>query len=916
MATFIAGKPTCRLTKNVSRVMKPPSLLSLLFLTAILASTQAADPLGTAPEREIGLMPGLNAVAITRFPPNLRDGAFSPELTLNSVFGPNNEAGLTPGDPQTADVIWIAQQGRWQRFYFSESTPVTKPGWRRIESIQRPEIDAGDFSWLYTDGVLIENRQKEPLPIVLNGLIKTESTILQVSKGWQYFNRVYDEVFTLADLGLESFFVRSEVSPQLGGPLGNPNGGIIEGDQFLNPATDQSFILTQRDQWIELHTGKAVEPNEIPVPGTFGILHQGDGGRIVLQPRRVLFQARPFLGLEESAIRRLDSQGFVPVRCVCAFLMHRNRPIALHVEGSDQRGLIVRVGKHPNNVVVDSVGVVEGQAINGPIEFQSANIRIAQNVRSFFSNEPIPQLREYRAILTDPQLREGESRFFSQLNARGELILQLDETPWTPGTQIEIDFLAGTPNFRKIALHFPLMQVTETLDAQGKLFLLAELLSNTLIERNLVPADNLRVAVDPAGNSLSFNFGQPLAFGKLDLCAIVPPPPPQITTTSTTAIPNGLIQINGRDFGKRMDDLCMVLVSTQDPTRTIPLRPVSLSTDGREILARVVGRINDGAPLRLMIARGIGFTQPVDLGVTDVIQRQGIWAWRGLGVTPASSPDTLTPALGQGEEQAFNGSVENGSLVVKINQAWPANARVRISFTANTETVQLDAYAPDLCFTVSGSTEDCADRIKRAIQRAFVQGGMASNNQVQVEVDVNGDEATITASVFTNQGANDPITSGHFDIYVSEESEECEPAPPEDSDGDYVQDEWETNNFGMEPHKVSAIADPDNDGLRNYMEFALHTDPNVPNGDFNPLQISLDDDDHPIIVYQRHVAAANFYNFDIETSPDGDQWERLVDIEVLQINDISDTALIVESRSNVSAIDLDAAYYRLRITPR
>ena len=126
----------------------------------------------------------------------------------------------------------------------------------------------------------------------------------------------------------------------------------------------------------------------------------------------------------------------------------------------------------------------------------------------------------------------------------------------------------------------------------------------------------------------------------------------------------------------------------------------------------------------------------------------------------------------------------------------------------------------------------------------------------------------------------------------------------------------EGTRFGFVREFQMRVEDPDNDGLRNYIEFALHTDPNVPNGDFNPLQISLDEDDHPIIVYQRHVAAANFYNFDIETSPDGDQWERLVDIEVLQINDISDTALMIESRSNVSVINLDAAYYRLRITPR
>ena len=138
----------------------------------------------------------------------------------------------------------------------------------------------------------------------------------------------------------------------------------------------------------------------------------------------------------------------------------------------------------------------------------------------------------------------------------------------------------------------------------------------------------------------------------------------------------------------------------------------------------------------------------------------------------------------------FTAALKDGGLELKLDQPWPENAEVSISFTANTESVQLDSYAPELCFTVSGSAEECAERLKRVLEAAFVQGGMANANQVQVELDVTPDGVTLSANVFTDDGVNDPITSGHMNISVTEGENPCAPPDPDDTDGDLVEDNW------------------------------------------------------------------------------------------------------------------------------
>ncbi len=84
--------------------------------------------------------------------------------------------------------------------------------------------------------------------------------------------------------------------------------------------------------------------------------------------------------------------------------------------------------------------------------------------------------------------------------------------------------------------------------------------------------------------------------------------------------------------------------------------------------------------------------------------------------------------------------------------------------------------------------------------------------------------ATTYWPVLPLHGKLEPINNGYLDIFVSESEVDCEPVE-EDVDGDLVQDGWEVGNYGVLPSAVSARHDPEGDGVRNNIEFALATDP-------------------------------------------------------------------------------------------
>ncbi len=913
-----------------ARVVMVPGTFGIHALKAFAfqigdEETSASPPVGP---QEVVLGPGRNAIPITRFP-NIR-GVPNEILTLPEVFSQATKL-FTEGV-----MVWVHVENQWRRFAYAGDSP-------RPQTSEWFDADTGrgadDFRWAYTSGVLIELGKAAPGgAFVIEGVPRTEPARFDVRAGVNVFNRVFDDALTLAEMPLKAVFHRlpkEEITRRVEAPRPDQPTAFVDlkTDAFGNPVTGARYVLSEEGDWYALDTRTIVRPETIRVPGAFEIIAVEDFAFELLpetkedeqpqepeEPAPVVFaklQPPPFLALAEDGVRGLLGSDIGPPECTCAFLVHDDdRPISLHVQETTTGRAVVRVGKHPPNVTTDGVVIVSGQGIIAP--FASAGPLVAElSVRSFRSDESIPEALAYRARLPDPELREQESRFFSTINAARQLVVNLGTATWQADTLLELDLIVATEDNRKRALHFPQVRLQEDLDPQAFANALARMLRVALLERGLASPNGLQVITAPRPDravDLVIDFGSPVRMGKVDLCAMRPVPSPEIVATSGTVMEGGLITIEGGNFGRRLDDLCIVLASEDGSGMTIPVRPLSLSEDGNTLIGRVVGRIPTAQPLRAMIARGIGATRPVALGFPDVIQAQGIWVWRGRGIPAASAPNILQPALGQGAQVFMAAEMKDGSLELKLDEAWPDNATVSISFTASTELVQLDSYAPELCFTLNGSAEDCAQRIQRVLKAAFVQGGMASANEIQVQNTLDGEISTLTISIFTDSGVFSPITSGHLHVKATEGEPKAPPAP-EDADGDLVQDSWEMNAFGMPPENVQASADPDTDALANNIEFAFATAPLFTNHTL-PVAITLDDEDHPLITYERHLAAPNFYHFAIESSIDGDAWEALSNVETLQIQPIGDESEMVVSRSFLHVSALPNAFYRVRLTPR
>lgn len=108
-------------------------------------------------------------------------------------------------------------------------------------------------------------------------------------------------------------------------------------------------------------------------------------------------------------------------------------------------------------------------------------------MRSFFSDQPVPTPVRYQVELRDPERRDGERRFFSQFTPDGLLVLTFQGNQWAANTLLEIDLVATTPEQRKIALHMPQVRLQENTDVIWLASFLAELLTQALTQRQLVP---------------------------------------------------------------------------------------------------------------------------------------------------------------------------------------------------------------------------------------------------------------------------------------------------------------------------------------------------------------------------------------------------------------------------------------------
>jgi uncharacterized protein (TIGR02597 family) len=132
--------------------------------------------------------------------------------TLATVFGPNNEGGLTGGDSATADKILVQNGSSFDSYYY-QTSGAGGVGWRKDGE---PAVDASATVFVPEEGLIVRRNQSAGANIVLMGAVKTGQTSIPILPGNNLVGNVYAANLTLQSSGLYT---------------GNPTTGLASGDE-------------------------------------------------------------------------------------------------------------------------------------------------------------------------------------------------------------------------------------------------------------------------------------------------------------------------------------------------------------------------------------------------------------------------------------------------------------------------------------------------------------------------------------------------------------------------------------------------------------------------------------------------------------------------------------------------------------
>jgi hypothetical protein len=594
-----------------------------------------------------------------------------------------------------------------------------------------------DFQFPITAGLFFQRNGTEQIDLVFQGEFRMTPIDVQINQGTNWINRTFADPYSLGSIGLEGVLERG-INP-------------FQSDMVIIPEGDIQLFIDESGQWRNT-SDDPVDPNAIEIGDLFLIVRGGEPTSFTFFPQ----QARPEIVLPlqvfgQGNVGRLDGQGFGSEENLCLVGLGE-RLVPFRVVETAQDGLIFQTGKVPKTLEVFALGLSRGNGLIGPID-STEGFEFRDPVWTFRSEELFSDEIPAGGGVSPEPPRDGELRFFSTIE-NGRLSVQVDGPEnWPEGTLLDVTLIAlSEPGF-KIALATERIRFRQALARPDMLFQIVEFLAGTFGQRDFFDPRAIDFEIDRelgGGHRLTIELPFDVIDGVFDLCFQLPPPEPVITKVTGTVSNNGILTIEGADFGDRADDLCVALVPANGNGQPTGMRALSVSENGDRLLAQVTGIIKDGAPLRVMISRGRGVTHRFIFGFPDLIQNQGIWVWEGLGVEGTVSGEDLIPALAFEDEVCTIGELSKGTLVNELEREWPEHARVRVAFTVNSRERTLDYYAPDLCFTEMGTVDDYAERIRLAVEQAFVQEGMANRNvlRVQKSVSMNG-LTTLGANLFT-----------------------------------------------------------------------------------------------------------------------------------------------------------------------
>jgi hypothetical protein len=195
------------------------------------------------------------------------------DVTVGSLFGAANEAGLGAGNATTADVIWIPTGDGFAQVFYDDGKgfPPRPAGWRAIGA---GGADQAGTSVPFTAGIFVQRRAADDLDIVFVGHVRTEATSFGVGTGFNFLNRVLPVGVALDDTGLENFIAKGNSGS--GDLVWSPDGNGGYAQYYY---TDGGGFPPQSAGWKAVGAGDADKGAETLGSG-YAIQRKGDAGSV------------------------------------------------------------------------------------------------------------------------------------------------------------------------------------------------------------------------------------------------------------------------------------------------------------------------------------------------------------------------------------------------------------------------------------------------------------------------------------------------------------------------------------------------------------------------------------------------------------------------------------------------------------
>ncbi|MBV63731.1 MAG: hypothetical protein CMP45_04405 [Rickettsiales bacterium] len=195
------------------------------------------------------------------------------DVTVGSLFGADNSAGLGAGNASSADVVWIPTADGFSQIFYDDGVgfPPRPAGWRAIGA---GAADQAGTSVPFTAGIFVQRRQAADLDIVFVGHVRTEATSFSVNSGFNFLNRVLPVGVALADTGIENFIAKGNNGA--GDLIWSPDGNGGYAQYYY---TDGGGFPPASKGWKAVGAGDADKGGETLASG-YAIQRKGDAGSV------------------------------------------------------------------------------------------------------------------------------------------------------------------------------------------------------------------------------------------------------------------------------------------------------------------------------------------------------------------------------------------------------------------------------------------------------------------------------------------------------------------------------------------------------------------------------------------------------------------------------------------------------------